>query len=411
MNATRRRNLIIILILGALSTVSPFSIDMYLAAFPQIAKDLHSTVAQISLSLSSYFIGLAIGQVIYGPLLDHFGRKKPLYAGLCLFLLASIGCMSARTVPALIGFRFLQALGGCVAQVGSMAMVRDFFPVKDAAKIFSLLVLILGVSPLLAPTVGSFISLWFAWQWIFAVLAVLVLAILLATHFFLPEGHTPDPGIKLQLGPIVRTFGGILATPQFIVCALAGSFSFAGLFAYIAGSPLIFLNVYHVGPRFYGLIFATLAVGFIGASQLNILLSRWYSSQAIFMTALAAQVVCVAVFLLCALNGWLGLYSTILLFFWMLSCVGFTSPNASALALAPFERNIGSASALLGLIQIGLGAFASGGVGLLNAKDAVPVVMILAATTGFGGLIALLGRKAIGPSGSTGNASVALSLH
>src|SRR5215469_10568895 len=153
-----RSKFVIILILGALSTVSPFSIDMYLPAFPQIARDLGTTPAEISLSVSGYFVGLALGQLFYGPLLDRFGRKKPIYAGLSLFILSSIGCATARSPDVFIAFRLLQALGGCVAQVGAITMVRDFFPVEESAKIISLLILVLRVSPLFAPTVGGFVT-------------------------------------------------------------------------------------------------------------------------------------------------------------------------------------------------------------------------------------------------------------
>jgi MFS transporter, DHA1 family, multidrug resistance protein len=158
MPESARSNLQIILILGALSTVSPFSIDMYLPAFPQIAHDLGTTPAQISLSVSGYFIGLALGQLFYGPLLDRFGRKPPLYAGLSLFTVASLGCIAVRSPELFIAFRLLQALGGCVAQVGAIAMVRDFFPARESAKILSLLMLVLSVSPLFAPSVGSVIT-------------------------------------------------------------------------------------------------------------------------------------------------------------------------------------------------------------------------------------------------------------
>ncbi len=192
MNHPVPNRLFIILILGALSTISPLAIDMYLPAFAQIAVVMHTTAAKISLSLSSYFIGLAAGQLIYGPLLDRFGRKKPLYVGLILFIAISIACMFVRTKESLIVLRCFQALGGCAAQVAAMAMVRDFFPVKESAKILSLLILILGVSPLFAPTIGSFISAHLGWQWVFAILATLVL-VLLAVVFF-PFARGPSAG-------------------------------------------------------------------------------------------------------------------------------------------------------------------------------------------------------------------------
>src|SRR6478736_1351581 len=186
----KHKNLII-LILGSLATVTPFAIDMYLPAFTQISEEFKTTTSEIALSVTSYFIGMAVGQILYGPLLDRFGRKPPLYAGLFVFILASVGCTLAPDVESLIAIRFLQALGGSVAWVAALAMVRDFFPVKESAKIFSLLILVIGVSPLLAPTVGGFISTSWGWHAVFYVLAGITSAILLVTAFFLPEGHQP----------------------------------------------------------------------------------------------------------------------------------------------------------------------------------------------------------------------------
>ena len=201
---------LIILILGALATVSPFSIDMYLPAFSQIADDFGTTPARISFSVTSYFIGLAIGQMIYGPLLDRFGRKRPLYVGLTIFIITCIGCMQAQSTETLVALRFLQALGGCVAWVAALAMVRDFFPVEQSARVFSLLILVIGLSPLLAPTLGGFIATGLGWRWVFIVLALIVFLILMVTIFFLPEGHKPDTSISLKAKPMLLTFFSII---------------------------------------------------------------------------------------------------------------------------------------------------------------------------------------------------------
>ena len=162
-----KNNFFTIVLLGLLSAIGPFSIDMYLPGFPAIAADLHTTVAHVTLSLSSFFIGISFGQFLYGPLLDRFGRKKPLYFGLTAYLLASAGCALATSANALILLRLLQALGACVGIVASRAMVRDLFPVKDNAKIFSLLMLVVGVSPIIAPTLGGYIAATIGWQYIF----------------------------------------------------------------------------------------------------------------------------------------------------------------------------------------------------------------------------------------------------
>jgi DHA1 family bicyclomycin/chloramphenicol resistance-like MFS transporter len=395
MKSTTHNSTVIILILGSLSTVSPFSIDMYLPAFSQIATDFGTTPARISLSVTSYFIGLAIGQMIYGPLLDRFGRKKPLYVGLTIFLFTCIGCMQAQSTEALVALRFLQALGGCVAWVAALAMVRDFFPVQQSARVFSLLILVIGLSPLLAPTLGGFIAEGLGWRWVFIVLALIVFAILMVTIFFLPEGHKPDATVSLKAKPMLRTFISILKNPQFYTYSLAGAFAFSSLFIYVAGSPVIFMEIYHVSPQVYGGIFALLSVGFIGGSQLNIVINQKYSSEQIFRVALLVLVVTSITFVVGSANNWYGLEGTIVLFFIALSCLGLTNPNATALALAPFSKNVGSASALLGFLQIGVAGLASAGIGLFNATDSVPVALIMTVTSVVALGILMFGRKQI----------------
>ncbi len=395
MQSSRPSNLTIILILGALTTVSPFSIDMYLPAFPQIAAALGSTPAEVSLSLSSYFIGLAVGQIFYGPLLDRFGRKRPVYGGLLLYILASLGCLFADSVEMLIALRFVQALGGCVAFVAAMAMVRDFFPVQEGAKVFSLLMLILGVSPLLAPTLGGVVTTWLGWEWVFVILAAIVFLILVVTFAFLPESHAPDRTISLQPLPILKSFIAVLKVPQFHTYALSGSFSFAGLMVYIAGSPIIFMDVFGLSPQTYGGVFALLSVGFIGGNQLNVLLLRRYSGAQVFRTAIICQAIITLTFLVGTLFDWYGLTATILFFFGYLSCLGLTFPNASAIALEPFSRNAGTAAALVGFLQVGCGSLASAGVGLFNAKDSRAVAAILAATVLIGLAILLAGKRGL----------------
>src|ERR1700710_370359 len=175
----RKQDVFLILILGELNTITPFSIDMYLPAFPKIAGDFHTEIEKVALSVSTYFLGYSLGQIIYGPLLDRFGRKPPLYVGLILYIIATIGCFTTNTIEALWIIRFMQALGGCVASVAAMAMVRDFFPIHKSASIISLLVLILGASPLLAPTVGSFIITTWGWHTVFIALAAIAFLVLL----------------------------------------------------------------------------------------------------------------------------------------------------------------------------------------------------------------------------------------
>lgn len=384
-----------ILILGMLSAIGPFSIDMYLPGFPAIANDLHTTVGKVSLSLSSFFIGIAFGQLLYGPLLDRFGRKKPLYIGLSLYLIASIGCALSTSVNALIILRLFQAIGGCAGMVAARAMVRDLFPVNENAKIFSMLMLVIGVSPIIAPTLGGYVTAAFGWHYIFIILTIMSAFILAAVHFTLPESRRPDLTKSLLPAPILKGFLAVFKNAQFYTYAFTGAISAAGLYAYISGSPHVFMELYHVSEKQYGWIFAGIAMGLIICSQLNSLLLKNYKSEQIIPVALLCQSLAGGALFFGTLFHLLGLYSTIFFILIFLSCQGFTFPNSSALSMAPFSRNAGTASALMGFIQLAIGAVTSAIVSLLTNSTALPMtgVMAACATTSF--IVVLWGRKTI----------------
>jgi DHA1 family bicyclomycin/chloramphenicol resistance-like MFS transporter len=405
---TKQRYFSLILILGTLTALGPFSIDMYLPGFPAIALDLHTTVARVALSLSSFFVGISAGQLLYGPLLDRFGRKPPLLLGLALYVVASVGCLAVHSIEALIALRFVQAIGSCAAAVASVALVRDLFPVKDSAKVFALLMLVVGVSPMVAPTVGGYVAAAFGWRAVFVALGGLGTLLLTVTALWLPTHYEPDPTLSLKPRPILTNFWAVLREPQFTTYALTGAVSFSGLFAYVAGSPLVFMDIFHVEGKVYGWIFAFLSIGLIGASQVNSYLLRRYRSEQIVCVALGCQVLTTLALLGLTSAGMLGLGGTIALLFIFLGCLGFTSPNTSALSLAPFTRNAGSASALLGAIQMGMGTLASVGVSLFNAHTAIPMAAIMAMTSLLALLLLLVSRQRIGaalvtaPAGALG---------
>lgn len=392
---TKSKYFFLILLLGSLTALGPFSIDMYLPGFPAIAKDLNTTVAKVSLSLSGFFIGISIGQLLYGPLLDRFGRKKPLYIGLSVYILASLGCAFADSIEWLIILRCVQAVGSCAAAVASIAMVRDLFPVKDNAKVFALLMLVVGVSPMIAPTVGGYVTASFGWHSVFIILMLLGAVNLFASIFGLPESYQPDKTLSLKPKPILMNFMAVLKEPQFYTYAFTGAVAFSGLFAYVAGSPLLFMDIFAVKEETYGWIFAFLSIGLIGASQVNTLMLRKFSSEQLIFASLICQAITGIVFLTGSINGWFGLPETIALLFIFLSCLGFASPNASALSLAPFSKNAGSASALMGAVQMGLGALASVLVSMFDTRSSVPMVAIMAATSIIALLILYIGRKNI----------------
>jgi DHA1 family bicyclomycin/chloramphenicol resistance-like MFS transporter len=392
---TRKRYVVLILILGLLTALSPFSIDMYLPGFTAIAKDLHTTTAEVARSLASFFIGLAAGQLLYGPLMDRFGRKRPLYFGLALYIIISIGCSTAKSIDVLIALRAVQALGSCAAGVASMAMVRDLFPVKDNAKVFSLLVLVLGASPMIAPTVGSFLTAAWGWQSVFMMLMSIAILILLAVIFTLPESYKPDTSYSLKPLPIIKSFISVFKVPQFYTYSIATSLAFAGLFAYVAGSPAVFMEYFHLSGKTFGWIFAGLSVGFVGSSQINNILLKYFNSERIVIFALCGQVIVTSIFFIVALNGWINLYSTIGLTFLILCGVGITNPNTAALTLAPFSKNAGTAASLMGAMELGVGALSSYCISLFKVVSPYPMAVIMVCSSVVALGVLLIGRRQI----------------
>jgi DHA1 family bicyclomycin/chloramphenicol resistance-like MFS transporter len=389
------RHLKLILILGSLTALSPFSIDMYLSAFPLMAKFFKTDVAGVSVTLSSYFVGLASGQLFYGPLMDRFGRKKPLAIGLIIYILASLACAFTDTLQGLVIFRFIQAVGGCAASVAAFAMVRDLFDPRESAKVISLLILILGASPLLAPTIGGYLALAFGWTSVFIVLTLGATLLLIVILKFLPESHGGDKAHVLRFIPIAKTYFSILKEPSFYTYALAGAIGFSGLFVYLAASPTIFMEIFKVSEEVYGWIFAIIAMGLVGMSQFNVKLLRTYSNEQILRGALIMLVGISLIFYVCAFFGWFNLYSVVTTMFFLLACVGLSNPNSTSLAMAPFGSKAGSASAMIGFLQMGVGALASLFVGILEAQKLSNLAGIFVTTSGLALIIFLIGSRRI----------------
>lgn len=383
----------IILILGILTAYVPFSVDTYLPAMPNIADFFGTSSSRMTYSLSTFFMGFAFGQILYGPLLDRFGRKIPLYFGVLISIIASLGCIVAWNIESFILFRFLQALGASVASVSALAMVRDFFPPEESSKIFSMLVLVIGASPLLAPYLGSQMMEFLSWHWIFVFLIAIGLVIMSLVRFVLPTSYLPDENASLKIGIIARNYRDVLFNPQFITYAIGGALSFASLFIYVAGSPIIFMEDFEVTPKTFGYIFAGLSVAFIGGSQLNILLLKYFSSQQIFRFALISQFIFGIIYYTGVSNHLFGMQLNIVFLFLVLLCIGFTSPNGIALALAPIRKNLGTASALVGMIRIGIAGLASASIGLLKATDSIPVAGMITVTAFLSFMVVLFGRS------------------
>jgi DHA1 family bicyclomycin/chloramphenicol resistance-like MFS transporter len=385
---SRKRYSFIILILGSLATISPFSIDMYLPGFPTIARDLNTTIDKVQLSLTSYLVGICLGQILYGPLLDRFGRKIPLYGGLVLYVIASFGCALTSSVDSLIMMRFFQAMGGCVGLVASQALVSDLFPSNKRAEVFSLITLVIAVSPMIAPTVGGYVTVGFSWHWLFIILAGIVTVMIAGIYFFLPTGQMPDRSVSLKPKSVLGSYYTVISQPQFLIYTLAGGLATAAPFAYISGSSDVFMNHYKVTEQQYGWIFGLLAFAMIGSTQLNHFLLKKFKSQEIIQVTLIYQSIVGILLIVGVYNNWYGLLGLIAMMFVFLTGQGLTGPNTSALSLAPFKKHTGSASALMGSWRMGAGAIISAIVSFLHNNTAMPMVGMMAFCS-IGGLIIL----------------------
>jgi DHA1 family bicyclomycin/chloramphenicol resistance-like MFS transporter len=374
----RLRHAELVIILAVLSLIAPLAIDMYLPALPFIAAGLSATDAQAQLTLPTYFAGFAIGQAFYGPIADRFGRKPPLYFGMAIYIAASLGCALAPTIDTLIWLRFLQAAGGCAGTVVARAMVRDLFTGADAIRVYSRVLLVFGVGPILAPMVGSGVLVWFGWREIFFLLTAIGVLSLILIVIRLPETRNPAYVKPLRLDSIIVGYWRLFTHRNFVGYALTGGTMMAGTFAYIAGLPFVIVNIYGHPSSYFSWVFGINAVGFILASQINVRVQRQYSPERVLLTALLLQLVAAAVFMIDVIAGWGGLFGILVpLFFWI-ATMGFVIPNTTALAMSPFAANAGAASAMLGVLQFVLAAVSSGLVAAAADGTALPMVGCMA---------------------------------
>ncbi|MEO5599661.1 MAG: multidrug effflux MFS transporter [Cyclobacteriaceae bacterium] len=374
---TGKQQFILILILGALSTISPVSIDMYLPGFPAIAEDLQTTIPMVQLSLTSYFIGIAAGQLLYGPLLDRFGRKRPLYAGLVVYIIASLGCAFTNSANGFIVMRFLQAIGGCAGMVAAQTLVRDLFPANKTAQAFSWMTLVVAISPMIAPAVGGYVTVAFGWHAVFVILAFLAVIIIAGIYLVLPLGKGPDASLSLLPKPVLKNFYYVLSQKQFLLYTIAGGVATAAPFAYIAGSADVFMNIYHVSEKEYGWIFACIAFVIIGSTQLNHALLKRYRSQQIIKASLMYQSCVGLVLILGTWFNWFDKIDLIVLIALFLAGHGLTNPNSTALSLAPFSNHTGSAASLAGSFRMAMGGIASGLVSAFHNGTSMPMIAIM----------------------------------
>lgn len=374
---TKKQERGLILLLGAIAAMGPFTIDTYLPGFPAIAEDLDTEISMVSLTLTSYFIGISIGQLIYGPLLDRYGRKKPLLFGLSLYLLAAVGCALAFDVYWLIGIRLIQALGGCAGMVAARAIVRDRFPVQETARVFSTLILVMGVAPIVAPTLGGYITANLGWRYIFMMLAVFAMILVVMVHYLLKESKVPDKEVSLRPKRIAINYWKVFTNRDFLIYSFAGSMAMAGMFTYIAGSPFVIMEILGFAEDTYGWIFGLNAAGFIIGSQINrVVLRKRDSGQVTDVSGILILLICVALVVQVAI-GIPNAYTFLFSLFTFLFFLGFLNPNSTALALGPFSNNAGVASALIGSVRMVGAAVSTALIGALHDGTAFPMVGIM----------------------------------
>jgi DHA1 family bicyclomycin/chloramphenicol resistance-like MFS transporter len=361
-------------LLGLVSTVGPLAIDMYLPAFPAMAADLHATPAEVQLSLVAFFCAMAVGQLVYGPLSDAFGRKRPLQVGLTLFLVTSIGCVLAPDIRTLILLRALQGLGACSGMTIARAVVRDQHTGPQAAKLLSLMILVWGVSPLFAPLAGSLILQIGGWRLIFGILTGLVGLTLLLVTFVLPESHPEHKRTEPSAAAMVRTYLRLLQDRRLMGLTFSNASWSGSVFAYLATSSFVFAHEYRLSPLGYGMMFGVCASGMVASSQANSWLMRRLGAERqlrwVGLFAMAA-----AVFLTGMVLAHLAPLPVMMLgSFLLFASQGVSMTPASVTALDHQGANAGAAAALMGAVQLATGSAISGVVSALFAPQALVLV-------------------------------------
>ncbi|MDD2309538.1 MAG: multidrug effflux MFS transporter [Desulfuromonadaceae bacterium] len=376
---TRSQMARMVLILGVLNAFSAMSIDMYLPAFPMMAQDLGVPLGTVQLSISAFLFGSAAGQLFYGPLSDRWGRRRPLLCGLALYIASAIGCACVRTGEGLLFWRVVMAVGGGAGMVISRAVVRDLYDTTEAARMFSLLMLVMGVAPILAPIAGGQILLMTGWRGIFGFLGLFGLISFGAAAADLRETLPVERRIQRSFPEMVATYGQLLRNRHYTRYSIALGCVAGVNFAYISGAPFFFIELHGISPQQFGFFFGVNACGLIGASQVNRRLLRRFTPQRILHVAFTVNAAASLLLTASLMTGVGGFSVQLVLIFVCLSMTGLLYPNVTALALAPFDRAAGSASALLGTIQYTLGASAGVLVGMLHNGSAVPMTATMAA--------------------------------
>jgi DHA1 family bicyclomycin/chloramphenicol resistance-like MFS transporter len=367
------------LVLGALAGMGPFSVDMYLPAFPALGASLGATPGAVQATLAVYFLGMAVGQVFYGPVADRFGRRGPLFAGLGLFTAASLACAAAPDIGWLTGARLAQALGGCAGMVIARAVVRDVTDERGAVRLMASLMLVMGVAPVIAPVVGGALLPVFGWRGIFGLLALYGAAMITMVALALPETLPLDRRRNDGVLATLRLWGSLLRDARFMGFALAGGFVIGGMFAYIMGSPFVFMELHGVPPGQYGFYFGANALGIIVVGQVAARVAQRIEPARLLPVVLTVAAASGLVLLAVTATGAFGFAGIVVALFCYVAMIGAVMPLTVALAMGPHGRMAGNASALMGTLQFGIGAAIGGVLGVLQDGTALPMAALIAA--------------------------------
>lgn len=380
----RRTGLLVTFILGGLTATPPLAMDTYLPALPEVTDSLHAPAATVQLTLTACLAGMALGQLLIGPMSDRWGRRRPLLLGLTVYVVATVLCALAPTIETLIAFRLVQGLAGSAGIVIARAVVRDLYDGEEMARFFSTLMLISGVAPIVAPLIGGQILRMTDWRGVFVVLTVIGVALMAVVWARLPETLAPADRHGGGIGETLHTMRGLLTDRVFMGYVLAGGFAFAALFAYISASPFVIQEIYGASPQTYGLLFGVNSVGLVIMGQINgkVLVGR-VSLDKVFAVGIVIVTVSAVALLLMVLGvfGEVGLGPVAAALFVLMSAIGITLPNTQALALSRVRHAAGSASALLGTSSFLIGAIASPLVGIAGEDTAVPMAVVQLAAT------------------------------
>ncbi|MFK4304215.1 MULTISPECIES: multidrug effflux MFS transporter [unclassified Paenibacillus] len=374
---TKSRILWIAFVLGALSAFGPLSIDMYLPSLPTLANNLHTTTSLAQLSLTACLLGLAVGQIVAGPLSDVRGRRGPLVVSLVLYAAASLLCVFAPNIGVLIGLRFIQGLTGSAGIVISRAVARDLYSGKELTRFFSLLMLVNGVAPIAAPVLGGVLLNFVSWRGVFMVLCVVGVAMLIAVVLGLPETLPVSRRSSGGLKQTLRTLGHLFTDRRFMGYAFSQALITGAMFAYIAGSPFVLQDIFGVSPQTYSIIFAVNGLGIVLFSQLTGRLVGRFSERQLLLSGLVIAAVAGISLLTVAFTGG-QLFAVLVPLFFVVSCVGIVSTTTTSLAMQSQQRSAGSASAMLGLLPLLLGSIASPLVGLGSGTTPIPMAIVIA---------------------------------